>query len=54
MRRIVLRENMKANETYYIQFKSVLEDAETEFYMDYIEFCPKEVYDNLQTPEDIW
>ena len=54
MRRIVLRENMKANETYYIQFKSVLEDAETEFYMDYIEFCPKEVYDNPQTPEDIW
>ena len=54
LRRIVLRENMKANETYYIQFKSVLEDAETEFYMDYIEFCPKEVYDNPQTPEDIW
>lgn len=54
MRRIVLREHMEANKTYYIQFKSVLEDAETEFYMDYIEFCPKEVYDNPQTPEDIW
>ena len=54
LRRIVVRSNMKADETYYIQFKSVLEDAETEFYMDYIEFCPKEVYDNPQTPEDIW
>lgn len=54
LRRIVLREEMKADETYYIQFKSVLEDVETEFFMDYIEFCPKEVYDNPQTPEDIW
>ena len=54
LRRIVLREYMKADETYYIQFKSVLEDPETEFYMDYVEFCPKEVYDNPQTPEDIW
>lgn len=54
LRRIVLREEMKADETYYIQFKSVLEDTETEFFMDYIEYCPKEVYDNPQTPEDIW
>ena len=54
MRRIILREEMKADETYYIQFKSVLEDKETEFFMDYLEFCPKEVYDNPQTPEDIW
>jgi hypothetical protein len=23
-------------------------------FMDFIEFCPKEVYDNPQTPEDIW
>ena len=54
LRRIVIRSEMKANETYYIQFKSVLEDKETEFFMDFIEFCPKEVYDNPQTPEDIW
>jgi hypothetical protein len=54
LRRIIVREEMKADETYYIQFKSVLEDKETEFFMDFIEFCPKEVYDNPQTPEDIW
>lgn len=54
LRRIILREDMKANETYYIQFKSVLEDTETEFYLDYIEFCPKSVYDNPLIPEDIW
>ncbi len=27
---------------------------EKEFYMDYLELCPKEVYDNPNTPEDIW
>lgn len=54
LRRIILREEMKADQVYYIQFKSVLEDKETEFFFDYIEFCPKEVYDNPQTPEDIW
>lgn len=54
LRRIVLREHMRADQTYYIQFKSVLEDQETEFFMDYIEYCPKEVYDNPQVPEDIW
>lgn len=54
LRRIVLRKEMKADETYYIQFKSVLEDQDTEFFLDYIEFCPKTVYDNQEEPEDIW
>lgn len=54
LRRIILREEMKADETYYVQFKSVLEDKTTQFFFDYIEFCPKEVYDNPQVPEDIW
>ena len=54
LRRIIIREEMKKDETYYIQFKSVLDDINTQFFFDYIEFCPKEVYDNPQTPEDIW
>lgn len=54
LRRIVLREEMKSDETYYIQFKSVLEDVTSQFYFDYIELCPKNVYDNPETPEDIW
>lgn len=45
---------MKADETYYLRFKSVLDDQTREFYMDFLEFCPKEVYDNPETPEDIW
>ena len=54
LRRIVIRSEMKATETYYIQFKNVLDNLDTEFFMDYIEYCPKEVYDNPLVPEDIW
>ena len=54
VRRVIVRENMKADETYYLRFKSVLDDQSREFYMDFLEFCPKEVYDNPETPEDIW
>ena len=24
------------------------------FYMDFIEYCAKEIYDNPEKPEDIW
>ena len=41
-------------ETYYLKIKSVLDSDKTEFYMDYLEFCSKDVYDNPETPEDIW
>jgi hypothetical protein len=54
LRRILLREYMYANQTYYIQFKSVLSNPGTEFYLDYLEFCNKTVYDNPLVPEDIW
>lgn len=53
-RRIIVRQYMYPEKTYYLKFKSVLEDESKEFYMDYIEFCAKEVYDNPNEPEDIW
>lgn len=53
-RRIIVREYMYPEKTYYLKFKSVLDDEKKEFYMDYLELCAKEVYDNPQTPEDIW
>ena len=53
-RRIIVRQELHANETYYIQFKNVLKDNGAQFFMDYIEFCPKEIYDNPTQPEDIW
>lgn len=53
-RKIIVRQQLKANETYYLRFKSVLEDAKSEFFFDYIELCPKNVYANQSQPEDEW
>lgn len=54
IRRIVVTSHMEPDQTYYIRFKSVLDNKRLQFYMDFIEFCAKEVYDNPYTPEDIW
>ena len=54
LRYIIVRQTMDPNETYYLRIKSVLDSEQKEFYMDYMEYCPKEVYDNPNEPEDIW
>ena len=54
IRRIIIREQMDPDKTYYIKFKTVMDDPTRYFYMDYLEYCAKEVYDNPETPEDIW
>ena len=54
-RRIVVREPMSPDITYYIRFKTVQPDYTTkQLFVDYLEWCPKEVYDNPEHPEDIW
>ena len=54
VRHIVLRQMLDPDKTYYLKLKSVLDSDKKEFYMDYMEFCPKEVFDNPAEPEDIW
>ena len=54
LRRILFRATMDPDETYYIRFKTVMDDDTRFFYMDYLEYCAKEVYDNPEKPEDIW
>jgi len=54
LRHIIWRGYMEPNKTYYMKLKSVLDSDRKEFYMDYLELCPKEVFDNPETPEDIW
>ena len=54
IRRIIVRETMDPDETYYIRFKTVMDDDTRFFYMDYLEYCAKDVYDNPEKPEDIW
>lgn len=54
VRRIVVRQTLDPDKQYYLRFKSCIESMQKEFYMDYIEYCAKEVYDNPVEPEDIW
>ena len=54
LRRILFRQYMDSETTYYIRFKTVLDGASRQFYLNFFELCPKEVYDNPYEPEDIW
>lgn len=54
VRKIVTQETLEPGETYYLRFKSALEDQSTEFYFDYIEIVPAEVYNNTAELEDEW
>lgn len=54
VRRIIITQRMDPDQVYYIGFKNVMDDDQLQFYMDFLEFCPKEVYDNPFEPEDIW
>ena len=53
-RRIMVTQTMDPDKTYYLKLKTVLDTDKKEMFLDYIELCPKEVYDNPETPEDIW
>ena len=54
IRRIIVRQPMDPDKTYYVRFKTVMDDPTRYFYMDYLEYCAKDVYDNPETPEDVW
>lgn len=54
VRRIVTRQTLDPEKTYFLKIKTVLDTETAEFYMDHIEYCPKEIYDNPMQPEDIW
>ncbi|MBO7119473.1 MAG: hypothetical protein J6W03_04055 [Bacteroidaceae bacterium] len=54
-RHIIVRQTLDPSETYYVRFKTVQPDLERpELYLDYFEYCPKEIYDSPERPEDIW
>lgn len=54
IRHIIARQTMDPGKTYYMRIKEVLDSEQKEFCLDYLELCPKEVYDNPESPEDIW
>lgn len=54
-RHIIVRQTLDPNETYYVRFKTVQPDLQRpELYLDYFEYCPKEIYDSPEKPEDVW
>ena len=54
LRRIVAKMQFEQGE-YWLRFKTVLPDNRTtQFHLDYIEFCPENVYNNNQYVEDMY
>ncbi len=53
LRYILKKQYFDKDKTYYVRFKSVLDNDKTEFYLDYFEFCPRSIYDSPEG-EDIW
>ena len=51
LRRIVATEYLHNDRDHYIRFRAVDESGQ-EFMLDYIELCPKSVYDSPTVPED--
>ena len=55
LRRIVWRGNVEAGKTYYLHVKNCMNGMasdQKQFHMDYMEWCPKNVYANPETPEE--
>lgn len=53
IRRIITVANLQADKTYYFRFKSALRKTDAQFFMDYFEYVPTQIYNGPQ-PEDIW
>lgn len=54
LRRILTSRTFEKDKTYYLRFKSALSESRVEFYLDYIEFVPSNIYNDDSNPEDIW
>lgn len=46
VRRILIRRYMYANEEYWLRFRQILDGSTLYMSIDYIELCPKDVYDS--------
>lgn len=53
LRKIVTQTTFRPNEVWYLRVKSVLENTDLAFLLDYLEFAPKWVYSGPEG-EDIW
>lgn len=54
LRRILIKQNFEQGE-YWLRFKTMLpNNKNTMFHLDYIEFCPENVYNNARYNEDMY
>lgn len=53
MRRIVIQTQLEPNKTYYLRFKSALKKLDSQLFLDFIEYAPKNIFNGAQE-EDIW
>lgn len=54
LRRVFFRRHMERDKTYFVRFKSMLENEETQFHLDCIELVPSNIYNNPEKLEDLW
>ena len=53
LRRLLVKAQFSQGE-YWLRFKNVIEDDKAQFHLDYIEFCPENVYNNTMYVEDMY
>lgn len=53
LRRILARQSFEQGE-YWLRFKTVIDNSDAQFHLDYIEFCPENIYNNTQYVEDMY
>ena len=53
VRRIVGIQYMEANTVYYLRFKSALKKLDAQFFVDYFEYCPSNIYNGADA-ENPW
>ena len=53
LRRIITKQEFKQGD-YWLRCKSVIANPQGEFHLDYIEFCPENVYNNTRYVEDMY
>ncbi len=53
IRRIVTTQYLRANETYYMRFKSALKNTSSQLFLDLFEIVPSQIYNGTES-EDIW
>lgn len=53
LRRILARQHFEQGE-YWLRFKNVIKSSSSQFHLDYIEFCPSDVYNSPTLVEDMF